>query len=199
MARKYTELTFTDSVQEAQTHYGSRATAAKVAAWEMDDEHLSDGEASFIAERDSFYMATVNEGGWPYLQFRGGPRGFLKVLDEQTLGYADFRGNKQYISTGNLRSDDRVALFFMDYPNRRRLKLMARTEVFDAAERPDLQDKLADPGYRARIERFVIFHVVAFDWNCPQHIAPRFTEEEFAALDGFEARHDATSNAGHSS
>ena len=184
MARKYTDIVFTDSVKEAQAHFGSRATAAKVAAWEIDDEHLSNDDATFISERDSFYMATVNEDGWPYVQFRGGPRGFLKVLDDRTLAYADFRGNKQYISTGNLRHDDRVSLFFMDYPNRRRLKLMARTEVFDAVDRSDLLAQLEDQDYAARIERVVLFHVVAFDWNCPQHITPRFTEEELAASEG---------------
>lgn len=180
MPRKYTEIVFTDSVKEAQTRYGSRATAARVEAWETDDEHLSDDEQAFVAERDSFYMATVNEDGWPYLQFRGGPRGFLKVIDDRTLAYADFRGNKQYVSTGNLRADDRVSLFFMDYPNRRRLKVMARAEVVDAADRPDLLARLRDPGYKAHVERLVLFHVVAFDWNCPQHITPRFTEEELA-------------------
>jgi predicted pyridoxine 5'-phosphate oxidase superfamily flavin-nucleotide-binding protein len=182
MARKYTQLTFTESVKDAQAHYGSRETAAKVEAWDVDDERLSAREARFVSARDSFFMATVNENGWPYLQFRGGPPGFLQVLDEKTLGYADFRGNRQYISTGNLRKDDRVALFFMDYPNRQRLKLMARTEVFDAEDRPDLVERLEASGYGARIERVVVFHVVAFDWNCPQHITPRFTEEELALL-----------------
>ena len=181
MPRKYTALTFTESVKSAQTRFGSRKTAAKVEVWDIDDEHLSPNEVAFIAERDSFYMATVNEDGWPYVQFRGGPRGFLKVLDEETLGYADFRGNKQYISTGNLAGNDRVALFFMDYPNRKRLKLMARTEVLDAADRPDLVARLEESDYPARIERVVLFHVVAFDWNCPQHITPRLTEEEWAA------------------
>ena len=184
MSRKYTALTFTDSVKSAQEHFGSRATAAKVEAWDVDDEHLSGREASFINERDGFYMATVNEDGWPYVQFRGGPSGFLKVLDEKTLGYADYRGNRQYISTGNLRKNDRVALFLMDYPNRRRLKLMARTEVLDAELRPDLLESLEDQGYRARIERFVLFHVVAFDWNCPQHITPRYTDQELTELEG---------------
>ena len=183
MPRKYPQIVFTESVKAAQEHNGARATGEKVEAWDIDDEHLSDTETAFLAERDSFYMATVNEDGWPYVQFRGGPKGFLKVLDEKTLGYADFRGNRQYISTGNLRANDRVALFFMDYPHQRRLKLLAHTEVFDASERPDLLPALEDPDYRARIERVVLFHVVAFDWNCPQHITPRFTLEEMQALD----------------
>ena len=182
MTRKYTQVTFTDSVKQAQEHFGSRATAAKVEGWDVDDEHLSARESAFIAERDGFYMATVNEDGWPYVQFRGGPKGFLKVLDDATLAFADFRGNRQYISTGNLRASDRVALFFMDYANQARLKLMAHAEVFDAGERPDLLAQLEDPDYRARVERLVVLRVVAFDWNCPQHITPRFTLEEISEL-----------------
>ena len=178
MPRQYPALTFTESVKEAQTHYGSRDTAAKVEAWDVDDENLAEAEREFIAGRDGFYMATVNQDGWPYVQFRGGPRGFVKVIDERTLGYADFRGNRQYISMGNLRANDRAALFFMDYANRKRLKVMARTEVIDAAERPELLERLQDPEYSARVERIVLLHVAAFDWNCPQHITPRFTEEE---------------------
>ena len=180
MARKYTELTFTDAVKQAQSHYGSRDSAAKVEAWDIDDRHLSDRESQFIAARDSFYMATVGEAGWPYVQFRGGPAGFVRVLDDTTLGYADYLGNRQYISTGNLRGDDRAALFFMDYANRKRLKVMAHTEVIDAAERPDLRARLEDADYRARVERLVLFRVVAFDWNCPQHITPRWSAEELA-------------------
>ena len=191
MARKYTELTFTDSVKEAQTRYGSRATAAKIEAWDIDDEHLTAREREFIAERDSFYMATVGEDGWPYVQFRGGPIGFLKAIDEKTLGYADYRGNRQYISMGNLRADDRVALFFMDYPGRQRLKLMARTEVVDARDKPELIEKLHDPDYKALVERAVLFHVVAFDWNCPQHITPRYTASEWEA---YGVRHPAAPN-----
>jgi predicted pyridoxine 5'-phosphate oxidase superfamily flavin-nucleotide-binding protein len=182
MARKYPALTFTESVKQAQAHYGSRDTAAKVEAWEMDDEHLSATEREFIAARDGFYMATVSEEGWPYVQFRGGPEGFVKVLDERTLAYADFRGNRQYISMGNLRANDRAALFFMDYANQRRLKVMARAEVVDAAARPELAEQLRDPTYPVRVERAVLLHVVAFDWNCPQHITPRYTEAELAAL-----------------
>lgn len=182
MSRKYTQITFTDSVRDAQEHHGARATAEKVEAWDIDDERLSANEIEFIADRDGFYMATVNQDGWPYVQFRGGPRGFLKVLDARTLAFADFRGNRQYISTGNLRANDRVALFFMDYARQRRLKLMARTEVFDADQRPDLLPRLEDSSYRARTERVVLFHVVAFDWNCPQHITPRFTLSELSAM-----------------
>lgn len=190
MPRKYPEVTFTDSVKAAQEANGSRAANARMEAYELEDGELSLAEAGFIGERDSFYMATVNEDGWPYIQHRGGPPGFLRVLDEQTLGYADYSGNRQYISVGNLRANDRVSLFFMDYANRRRLKVLARTEVVDVDERPDLAERLVDEGYRARVERFVLFHVVAFDWNCPQHITPRFTAEEWSMLQGGEPTTD---------
>ena len=182
MPRKYPQLTYTDSVKSIQTQFGTRKAGEKMEAWELDDEHFSATEAGFIRERDSFYQASVNEEGWPYVQFRGGPRGFLRVLDDGTLGYADFRGNMQYISTGNVSKNDRVSLFFMDYANRRRLKLMAHTRVIPAAEQPELAAQLEDPSYDAHVERLVLFDVVAFDWNCPQHITPRFSEAELAAL-----------------
>ena len=178
MPRRYTELTFTDSVRKTQEEYGSRRAGAMMEQYEIDDRHLGQAEAGFIGQRDGFYMATVGEKGWPYVQFRGGPPGFLKVLDEKTLGYVDFLGNRQYISTGNLKKDDRVALFFMDYAHRRRLKVMARTRILDAEDQPDLVERLEDPDYPARVERVVLFEVEAFDWNCPQHITPRFTEAE---------------------
>jgi uncharacterized protein len=181
MSRKYTQLTFTPSVKEVQSKLGSRQSAAQVEAWDVDDKRLSSREANFISARDQFYMATVNEEGWPYVQFRGGPPGFLKVLDEQTLGYADFRGNRQYISLGNLSREKRTSLFFMDYPGRQRLKLMARSVILDPTLHPELLERLVDEEYRATTERLVIFHVAAFDWNCPAHITPRYTAAEWGA------------------
>ncbi|QDU65148.1 pyridoxamine 5'-phosphate oxidase family protein [Engelhardtia mirabilis] len=178
MSRNYPAITFTDSVRAAQERNGSRGLGQHLESMALDDARLSITELSFIAERDGFYMATVNEDGWPYLQFRGGPKGFLRALDERTLGYADFRGNRQYISTGNLAANDRTALFFMDYPNRRRLKLMARAEVVETADRPELVERLTLADYPARVERAILFRVAAFDWNCPQHITPRFTLDE---------------------
>lgn len=169
-------------MRAAQAHYGAADTAARVEAMDVQDERLSGREKQFIEACDSFYMATVNEDGWPYLQYRGGPTGFLKVIDEETLAYADFGGNRQYISTGNLRHDDRAAIFLMDYPHRARLKLMLRTQVFDADERPDLLEQVRDPVYKARIERVVQFKLEAFDWNCPQHITPRFTQAELSEM-----------------
>lgn len=192
MARRYPQVMYTDSVKETQEHYGTRRQNKRMEGLEWQDTRLTEMEADYIAQRDGFYMATVNDTGWPYLQFRGGPRGFLKVLDETTLAYADFRGNLQYISTGNLRHDNRVALFLMDYPNRKRLKIAARAEVFDMDERPDLREQLVTPGYRAQIERAFVFQVEAFDWNCPQHISRRFTEEEWASTtQDYEAQIEA--------
>jgi hypothetical protein len=135
---------------------------------------MGPNETGFIGERDSFYMASVGETGWPYIQHRGGPLGFVRVLDEQTLGFADFRGNRQYVSVGNLTKNDRVSLFFMDYANRNRLKLLGRVRLIEANDRAVLE-RLAVPGYRAAIERGFLITVEAFDWNCSQHITPRFT------------------------
>ena len=137
-------------------------------------------------------MATVSETGWPYVQHRGGPRGFLKLLDDRTLAFADYRGNRQYISTGNLATNDRAALILMDYPHRRRLKLYAHVEARDLTADPELATELALPGYRAKVERGLIIHLAAFDWNCPQHITPRFSEAELEpALAPFRARLEA--------
>lgn len=185
----FMQIAFTPAVKEAQERYGSRDHYASQEERLVAPSHLTEREIDYIRERDGFYQATVGENGWPYVQFRGGPRGFLKVLDEKTLGYADFQGNLQYISVGNMQADERVALILMDYAHRRRLKLWARARVIDAAEDPALIERLATPGYRARIERAVVLTVEAFDWNCPQHITRRYTEEELADLyDGYTAR-----------
>ncbi|MCH7547573.1 MAG: pyridoxamine 5'-phosphate oxidase family protein [Planctomycetes bacterium] len=144
------------------------------------EDRLSAREIDFIAQRDGFYLGTVSEDGWPYVQYRGGPTGFLKVIDDATLAYADFRGNMQLLSTGNIGHDDRVSLFFMDYAHRRRLKILARAEIIDGRDDPALLKRLSDPSYAAKPERAFVLHVEAFDWNCPQHITPRFTEAEIA-------------------
>jgi uncharacterized protein len=123
-------------------------------------------------------MATVSETGWPYVQHRGGPSGFLKVLDDKTLGFADFRGNRQYISVGNIAANDRVALILMDYPNRARLKILAHMSARELAAEPDLAARLAVPGYKAKPERALLLRLETFDWNCSQHIVPRFTLAE---------------------
>ena len=148
-------------------------------------------EAEFIAQRDSFYLATVSETGWPYVQHRGGPKGFLRLLDDRTLGFADFRGNRQYISLGNASANKRVSLFLMDYPNRRRLKIFATMETRSLEGNDALANVLATPGYQAKTERAILFHLEAFDWNCPQHITPRFSEAELAhALEPLRLRMD---------
>ncbi len=143
-------------------------------------DRFGPAERAFIAARDSFYMASVSETGWPYVQHRGGPAGFLKMIDETTLAFADFRGNRQYISLGNTSVHDRVALILMYYPARRRLKLYARIEARDLAAAPALAEALALPGYRGIPERAFVLKLEAFDWNCPQHLTPRFTEHEIA-------------------
>jgi uncharacterized protein len=153
--------------------------------WETMDvdrpaDRFSPNETAFIAERDSFYLATVSQTGWPYIQHRGGPRGFLRVLGESTLGFADFRGNRQYLTLGNVIDDDRVALFLMDYARRRRLKILARMSPHDLKAEADLAARLATPGYRGLAERGFTLRLHAFDWNCPQHITPRYTEADIA-------------------
>jgi len=180
MAYGFLDIAATPSVKAAQAANGSLELWSGFKGDRAFDR-FSEAEAAFIAQRDSFYMASVSESGWPYIQHRGGPAGFLKMLDDKTLGFADFKGNRQYISLGNITADDRVALFLMDYAGRRRLKILARVEVKDLATDPDLASRLALPGYKAKVERALIFHLEAFDWNCPQHITPRFTEAEISS------------------
>ncbi|GJE62790.1 pyridoxamine 5'-phosphate oxidase family protein [Methylobacterium trifolii] len=184
MRHGFFDLAFTPSVQAEQLRRGSRAAYAAAAARDHDavaEEGLSDAEADFIAARDSFYLASVSETGWPYVQHRGGPPGFVRRLDGVTIGWAEFVGNRQYVTAGNTAVDDRVSLLFMDYPHRQRLKLLGHLHPYEPDERPDLAERLALPAYRARVERFVTVAVEAFDWNCPQHITPRFTADEVEA------------------
>ena len=177
MANSYHAIAFTETVKAVQAEQGSRHVYAKQEARGDQNGRLSAREAAFIMARDSVYMATTGEAGWPYIQHRGGPRGFMRVLNDETLGFADFAGNRQYISLGNILKDDRVSLFFMDYGNRARLKLFGRAQPVDSEDTEALEP-LALPGYRARVERGIIIKVEAFDWNCPQHITPRLTEAE---------------------
>jgi predicted pyridoxine 5'-phosphate oxidase superfamily flavin-nucleotide-binding protein len=178
MVNAFMEIAFTPQVQAEQERRGSRAGYARLDAGERHHDRLGPEEAAFIGARDSFYMATVGETGWPYVQHRGGPEGFVRVLDETTLGFADFRGNRQYVSLGNLAGDDRAAFFFMDYANRTRLKLLGRVR---ATEDPALLARLAAPGYPGKVERGFLIEVAGFDWNCPQHITPRFTATQVEA------------------
>jgi len=176
MAAKFMQMSLTPAVQAAQDRYFGRH---HVVAGAPERDALGEPEAAFIAARDSFYLGTKNADGWPYIQHRGGPPGFLKILGPNQLGFADFQGNRQLLSTGNLADDDRVALFLMDDPNRERLKLLGHARVLDAREHPELADQLNPaPELRRRIERLFLIEVVSFDWNCPQYITPRFTEAE---------------------
>ena len=177
MGHKFAEIAFTESVREVQRHLGSRDGYRAMDDGEDYNHVLGERESAFIAARDSFYMASVSETGWPYVQHRGGPAGFMRVLDPQTLGFADFSGNRQYVSVGNLRRDDRVSLFFMDYPNRTRLKVLGRVRLVTSEDQAMLE-RLEPEDYRARVERGFVIHIEAFDWNCPQHITPRYTEAE---------------------
>jgi uncharacterized protein len=188
MAYGFLDLAATASVKEAQRENGSADYWACFHG-ERTFDRFSENEAAFIAARDSFYMATVSESGWPYVQHRGGPTGFIRMLDDKTLAVADFRGNRQYITVGNLAAGGRTSLMLMDYANRRRLKIFAHVEVKTLADNPELAAAVATPGYKAKPERVLLFHLNAFDWNCPQHITPRFTEAEIdAALAPVRAR-----------
>lgn len=183
MPRAFAEIAFTPSVQSIQEQQGSAASYAKFLKPEVGGgDRLSAREAKFIAERDGFYQATVSETGWPYVQFRGGPVGFLKTLSETQIGYADFRGNRQYVSTGNLTVEDRVSLILMDYPNRRRLKIWGHATMVSAEDQPAMIAELHDEDYQAVPERAIIITIDAFDWNCPQHIPQRYTIEEMEQL-----------------
>ena len=180
MAEKFMQQVLTPAVQAAQEHYFGRHQVVDRAPAR---DAFTDEELVHIANRDSFYMATTNSDGWPYIQHRGGPPGFLKVLGPNQLGFPDFKGNRQLVSTGNLAGDDRVALFLMDYPRRERLKLLGHARVLDARNHPELADQLSPtPGLRNKIERLFIIDIVSFDWNCSQYITARYTEAEIAEL-----------------
>jgi predicted pyridoxine 5'-phosphate oxidase superfamily flavin-nucleotide-binding protein len=176
MPTNFDRISRTNSVRTAQQHYYGVSEPRFDAATPLDE--LTAEETDFIRARNSFYMATITENGWPYIQHRGGPPGFMRVLDPHTLAFADYRGNRQMLSTGNLATNDRVALLLMDYPQRTRLKILGHTTVKDAREHPELVEQLADPKDRRLIERLFIINVVGFDWNCPAHITPRYTPAE---------------------
>ncbi len=182
MPHHFARIAFTPTVRQVQEELGSRPGYARMEAvpHAMNDR-FTDTEASFISARNSFYMATISETGWPYIQHRGGPSGFVRVLDGRTIGFADFRGNRQYISVGNLMTEERVSLFFMDYPHKTRLKLFGRARIIGLDDVPMLS-RLEIPDYRARIERGFIITVEGFDWNCPQHITERFTFAEMTEV-----------------
>jgi predicted pyridoxine 5'-phosphate oxidase superfamily flavin-nucleotide-binding protein len=181
VSKHYGAIAFTDAVVDVQREHGSdgfygRKRVQGKAVPGIDA--LTDDEREYLAERDGFYLASVSETGWPYVQFRGGPAGFLRVVDDHTIGWADFRGNLQYVTTGNVVGDDRVALIVLDYAQRRRLKIFGHARVVTVADDAALVESFADPGYDAEVERAVLVTVEAFDWNCQQHITPRFSAAE---------------------
>lgn len=183
MGSRFAEIAFTPNVKAQQTLHGSRLQYERMEAGGRDSAGLGPFEQEFIRARDSFYMASVTETGWPYLQHRGGAPGFVHVLDERTLGFADLRGNRQYVSTGNLLHDDRVALFLMDYAEPARLKILGHAEIFEGTpEAKQWLERLRVPTEKTPAERAVLIHVEGYDWNCQQHITPRYTQEEIAKL-----------------
>jgi len=187
MAKNFGELAFTDTVKVLQEKYGSRASYARMEREKYVDG-LTENEITFIAQRDSFYMASIGENNFPYIQHRGGPKGFIKVLDEKRIGFIDFRGNMQYISVGNIAGNNNVALIMVDYPSRTRLKILAKAEVVELKDNPTLYNQLDLSEYKFKPERMMVFHIEAYDWNCPQHITPRYTIEDIQ--EAFEAQRD---------
>jgi len=177
MAKNFASIGFSTAARQLQEKYGSRQSYARM---EKDSyvDGLTENEVNFIAERDSFYMASIGENGFPYVQHRGGPKGFLKVLDNKRLGFIDFKGNMQYITAGNLATNNNVALIMVDYPTRARLKIFARAEIAELANHQELYNALNLEDYKFRPERMMVLHIEAYDWNCPQHIVPRYTVEE---------------------
>lgn len=174
----FASIAFTPVVKKLQERFGSRRQYERVEKSAPPQDRLTPFETEFLAQRDSFYWATISATGWPYIQHRGGPKGFLKVIDDHTLALADYRGNKQYISTGNLLTDNRVSMIMVDYPRQARLKILGRVEIFEGDNAADWIKRVRVPGDDSVIERVFVVHVEAFDWNCPQHITPRYTGDE---------------------
>jgi predicted pyridoxine 5'-phosphate oxidase superfamily flavin-nucleotide-binding protein len=177
MSHQFSTLTFTPSVKEVQTEMGSRRAGEMLNQRGPENDRLGPDEKLYISLRDGFYMATITESGWPYIQFRGGPEGFLNVVDDHAIAFADVTGNRQYISTGNLKANPRVALFLMDYVSQSRLKILGEAEIIPWSEAGDWKAQLPLPD-RGKPERILRIHVAAFDWNCPQHIPQRWTADE---------------------
>ena len=177
MAKNFAALAFTDSVKAIQEKMGSRSSYARM---EKDTyvNGLTENEIDFISNRDSFYMSTIGENGFPYVQHRGGPKGFVKVLDSKRIGFIDFKGNMQYVSVGNIATNNKVALIMVDYPSRTRLKILATAEIVELKDNPDLYNTLDLEDYKFRPERMMVLNIEAYDWNCPQHITPRYSIDE---------------------
>src|SRR5882757_7971903 len=179
MADKFHEIVFTDSVRKAQAHYYGKSQHVEGAP---ERDALTEDETAFIQSRDSFYMATVGETGWPYVQHRGGNPGFLRIINPTSLAFADYKGNRQLLTTGNLAVTDRVTLFLIDYPQRTRLKILGHARVEDARQHPELVAQLAEAKVQRLVERLFLIEVVSFDWNCPKYITPRYTAAEVESM-----------------
>jgi len=190
MVKNFAAIAFTDAVKAMQEKLGSRSSYARMERAFIDG--LTENEINFIEQRDSFYIATIGENKFPYLQHRGGPKGFLKVLDAKRIGLIDFRGNRQYISVGNITANNNVALIMVDYPAKTRLKILTKAEIVELKDDPSLYSLLAVEDYQFKPERMMIFNVEAYDWNCQQHITPRYTvediEEAFAGQRSYLAK-----------
>lgn len=177
MSKNFASIAFTDAVKSLQEKNGSRSSYTRMEKQRHVDG-LTENEIDFISQRDSFYIASIGENGFPYIQHRGGPKGFVKVLDVKRIGLIDFRGNMQYISVGNIETNKNVSLIMVDYPARARLKIYARAEIVELEDDPKLFGLLDLDDYKFKPERMMVLHIEAYDWNCPQHITPRYTVEE---------------------
>jgi len=177
MAKNFPSLAFTDAIKEIQERLGSRKAYARLEK-DVYVDGLTQHETDFIAHQDSFYMATIGENGYPYIQHRGGSKGFVKVLGPNKIGFIDFSGNRQYISIGNIQTNNNVSLIMVDYPSRTRLKILAKASIIELQDDPALYDLLNLPGYKFKPERMITLEIEAYDWNCPQHIIPRYTLDE---------------------
>lgn len=180
MAKNFGEIAFSDAAKKLQEKYGSRNNYARMEKFSVIDG-LTDGEISFIENQHSFYIASTGSNGFPYIQHRGGPKGFLKVLDSKRIGFIDFSGNKQYVSVGNIATNSKVALIMIDYPQKARLKLYAKATIVALNEDPELYELLDLAAYKYKPERMLILNIEAYDWNCPQHIIPKYTISEIEA------------------
>jgi predicted pyridoxine 5'-phosphate oxidase superfamily flavin-nucleotide-binding protein len=178
MAKTFGSLAFTPIVKKLQEQHGSRRQYERMETQGPAHNKLTITETTFLAQRDSFYWSTIGSNGWPYIQHRGGPKGFLKVIDDHTLAFADFAGNKQYITTGNLLTDDRVAFIFVDYPMQARLKILGHARALEGEASREWLARVQDANSSDRVERVFVIDIEAYDWNCPQHITPRYTQEE---------------------
>lgn len=177
MARNFAEIAFSDASKRLQEKYGSRNSYSRMEKY-SEVNGLTDGEFSFIENQNSFYMSSLGTNGYPYIQHRGGPKGFLKVLDSKRIGFIDFSGNKQYVTVGNITTNAKVSLIMIDYPRKARLKIYATAEVIELQDQPKLYDLLDLDDYKFRPERMMVLNIEAYDWNCPQHITPRYTVDE---------------------